>query len=176
MAPPSFEKRIYSWLRILIFGDIFLKYSRQLKLWLTYNDSSFENNTIAPINEPDLFARCEVAVQTDPSEDIVHEDVTHQNNAMSEAKSLTSLRTPQNALTAEDMSDLPDLCIETSNCTENCLPEGNFLCNLSHLIAQRIFSRDTRIQTDDATPRRSRVRNHELLPTVTSYIFSNRIP
>ncbi|GFW43058.1 hypothetical protein TNCV_1474531 [Trichonephila clavipes] len=40
----------------------------------------------------------------------------------------------------------------------------------------RIFSRDTRIQTDDATPRRSRVRNHELLPTVTSYIFSNRIP
>ncbi|GFS93599.1 transposon Tf2-6 polyprotein [Trichonephila clavipes] len=33
MAPPSFEKRIYSWLRILIFGDIFLKYSRQLKLW-----------------------------------------------------------------------------------------------------------------------------------------------
>ncbi|GFV42465.1 uncharacterized protein TNCV_289521 [Trichonephila clavipes] len=49
---------------------------------LTYNDSSFENNTIAPINEPDLFARCEVAVQTDPSEDIVHEDVTHQNNAM----------------------------------------------------------------------------------------------
>ncbi|GFX83477.1 hypothetical protein TNCV_324261 [Trichonephila clavipes] len=32
MAPPSFEKRIYSWLRILIFGDIFLKYSRQLKL------------------------------------------------------------------------------------------------------------------------------------------------
>ncbi|GFX55668.1 hypothetical protein TNCV_269561 [Trichonephila clavipes] len=59
---------------------------------LAYNDSSFENNTIAPINEPDLFAR-------------------------SEAKSLTSLRTPQNALTAEDMSDLPDLCIETSNCT-----------------------------------------------------------
>ncbi|GFT52603.1 uncharacterized protein TNCV_3765121 [Trichonephila clavipes] len=41
---------------------------------------------------------------------------------------------------------------------------------------ERIFSRDTRIQTDDATPRRSRVRNHELLPTVTSYIFSNRIP
>ncbi|GFV38244.1 hypothetical protein TNCV_4792301 [Trichonephila clavipes] len=41
---------------------------------------------------------------------------------------------------------------------------------------KRIFSRDTRIQTDDATPRRSRVRNHELLPTVTSYIFSNRIP
>ncbi|GFU40654.1 hypothetical protein TNCV_3230361 [Trichonephila clavipes] len=40
----------------------------------------------------------------------------------------------------------------------------------------RIFSRDTKIQTDDATPRRSRVRNHELLPTVTSYIFSNRIP
>ncbi|GFU30981.1 hypothetical protein TNCV_3953211 [Trichonephila clavipes] len=24
--------------------------------WLAYNDSSFENNTIAPINEPDLFA------------------------------------------------------------------------------------------------------------------------
>ncbi|GFU63675.1 uncharacterized protein TNCV_3886981 [Trichonephila clavipes] len=24
---------------------------------LAYNDSSFENNTIAPINEPDLFAR-----------------------------------------------------------------------------------------------------------------------
>ncbi|GFX60302.1 hypothetical protein TNCV_4740581 [Trichonephila clavipes] len=72
-------------------------------LVLTYNDSSFENNTIAPINEPDLFAR-------------------------SEAKSLTSLRTPQNALTAEDMSDLPDLCIETSNCTSrNCLPEGKFL-------------------------------------------------
>ncbi|GFR26174.1 hypothetical protein TNCT_563231 [Trichonephila clavata] len=61
-----------------------------------YIDSSFENNTIAPINEPDLFTR-------------------------SEAKSLTSLRTPQNALTAEEMSDLPDLCIETSiDCTENC--------------------------------------------------------
>ncbi|GFV80055.1 hypothetical protein TNCV_4654721 [Trichonephila clavipes] len=60
---------------------------------LAYNDSSFENNTIAPINEPDLFA-----------------------------------------------------------------------------------SRVTRIETDDATPRRSRVRNHELLPTVTFYIFSNRIP
>ncbi|GFY41045.1 uncharacterized protein TNIN_293081 [Trichonephila inaurata madagascariensis] len=75
--------------------------------------------------------KCEVAVQTDASEDIVHEDVTHQNNGMSEAKSLTSLRTPQNVLTAEDMSDLPDLCIETSiNCTENCL------CNLSHMIAQ----------------------------------------
>ncbi|GFR01566.1 uncharacterized protein TNCT_545451 [Trichonephila clavata] len=128
-----------------------------------YIDSSFENNTIAPINEPDLFTRCdkaaqtdlggicyltysefeskfkkcEVAVQTDPSEDIVPEDVVLQNNSMSEAKSLTSLRTPQNALTAEEMSDLPDLCIETSiDCTENCLPGGNFLCNLSHMIAQ----------------------------------------
>ncbi|GFQ67039.1 yqaJ domain-containing protein [Trichonephila clavata] len=128
-----------------------------------YIDSSFENNTIAPINEPDLFTRCdkaaqtdlggicyltysefeskfkkcEVAVQTDPSEDIVHEVVVLQNNSMSEAKSLTSLRTPQNALTAEEMSDLPDLCIETSiDCTENCLPGGNFLCNLSHMIAQ----------------------------------------
>ncbi|GFU65286.1 hypothetical protein TNCV_299851 [Trichonephila clavipes] len=49
---------------------------------LAYNGSSFENNAIVPINEPDLFARFEVAVQTDPSEDIVHEDVTHQNNAM----------------------------------------------------------------------------------------------
>ncbi|GFU54294.1 hypothetical protein TNCV_3458181 [Trichonephila clavipes] len=49
-------------------------------------------------------------------------------------------------------------------------------CVLHPMDWLRIFSRDTRIQTDDATPRRSRVRNHELLPTVTSYIFSNRIP
>ncbi|GFW18332.1 hypothetical protein TNCV_4008711 [Trichonephila clavipes] len=37
--------------------------------------------------------KCEVAVQTDPSEDIVHEDVTHQNNAMEVETSTTSVGT-----------------------------------------------------------------------------------
>ncbi|GFT24965.1 hypothetical protein TNCV_178941 [Trichonephila clavipes] len=58
----------------------------------------------------------------------------------------------------------------------SCPCRDEFRGPRSDYVRQRIFSRDTRIQTDDATPRRSRVRNHELLPTVTSYIFSNRIP
>ncbi|GFU15534.1 uncharacterized protein TNCV_2772761 [Trichonephila clavipes] len=34
-----------------------LRQKKITELMLAYNDSSFENNTIAPINEPDLFAR-----------------------------------------------------------------------------------------------------------------------
>ncbi|PRD33078.1 UNVERIFIED_CONTAM: hypothetical protein NCL1_18509 [Trichonephila clavipes] len=108
---------------------------RVFEMRLEYNDRTFENNTIAPINEPDLFARSEVAVQTDASEDIVHEDVAHQNNALSEAKSLNY--STNSSKCPDCQRYMSDLCIETSiNCTENCLPEGNFLCNLSHLIAQ----------------------------------------
>ncbi|GFS36717.1 uncharacterized protein NPIL_395961 [Nephila pilipes] len=55
-------------------------------------------------------------------------------------RSPNCLRTPENDLTADDyssMSDLPDLCIDTpNNNSENCLPVGNFLCNLSHVITQ----------------------------------------
>ncbi|GFT39099.1 yqaJ domain-containing protein [Nephila pilipes] len=57
-----------------------------------------------------------------------------------EMRSPNCLRTPENDLTADDyssMSDLPDLCIDTpNNNSENCLPVGNFLCNLSHVITQ----------------------------------------
>ncbi|GFX61949.1 uncharacterized protein TNCV_3777591 [Trichonephila clavipes] len=66
-------------------------------------------------NQIYLRVRSEVAVQTDASEDIVHEDVAHQNNALSEAKSLNY--STNSSKCPDCQRYMSDLCIETSiNC------------------------------------------------------------